>query len=1166
MTDRKRKDFKTGAFPATGKTAGEQSGYPGPPGAGSGDLEEYLVTVNGQGEEIRRTRVKMNDTHREYANLYDYAPVGYATFNREGVVLRANFTLAGMFEIQHTMLQGSSFRALVAPEDRDEFLRHLKEVRETGASRVCELWLGKTGKMLCARLQSVPARTAPGEEWRCHTVIVDITVNRRLFEQLEENQTRLLASESRYRAVIEDLPALICRYTPDFVILFVNRAYANYFGKKPEEMVGFRFLASLPESEREKVVELHRALTPESPMVVHEHMIIAPGGEIRWQKWTNRALFRGGRIAEYQSIGEDITEEKRAEQQVYFQARLLESVGQAVVAKDWEGKILYWNRAAERMYDWTAEEAIGENIYEMIVPEESQVTAREIIQTLRRGEPWTGEAIVQRRDGSRFPIFIFDTPLLNDRGEHAGIIGVHADISREKGVERVLREREEMLRLILAHSPDTMFFQDRDLRYVWSVNPTARLPEKLIIGKTDDDFSGVVNKSEREAVKRSVIETGEPRYFEVLLRKPDGSERWQGAVYVPRRDEEGNILGIFGYSRDITEVKRAMQRMQEFSAELDRKVRERTAELEELYRALHDERETLQSIVDNIPVMITFFEPDRAMRTANREFERLTGWSVNEIRSMNIMEALFPDRKYRKKITEYMEAAPKGWMDQTLRIKNGGKIESSWANMRLSDGSLIGIGIDITGRKRAEAELARYRERLEDLVKARTAALMETNRRLEEEIAERVQAEEAQRVSEERFRLALSNSRTSVYTQDRDLRYTWLFHSNFGLSTDEVRGKSYRDLYPPEEAALQEGIARRVMETGRGEQGEIILSRNGAPRFFHYTMEPLREASGNISGVIGAATDITGIGKAYQALRRSERKYRSLVKNANSIILRYAPDGKILYLNDFGLRFFAWRKEEIVGRCIMKIIPGKEHEPFNQAGLVWDVVKNTQRFRNFEQENIRENGVRVTVAWTNTPIYDDKGNLVEILAIGNDITGLKRAENALRLSEERYRAVSELMSDFAFLFRTGPGNYAVLEWIAGPVERISGYSLEELKTLGSWTGLIYPEDRDRVMKIIRAHITEPRESTDEYRAVTKQGEVRWFRVYSHSVWDEKEGRVVLVYGAARDITERRRLEENITRLRKEQEAFLAHEVKNLLIPLHVYAESLLLSTENLSGE
>jgi PAS domain S-box-containing protein len=818
------------------------------------------------------------------------------------------------------------------------------------------------------------------------------------------------------------------------------------------------------------------------------------------------------------------------------------------------------------MYGWTAEEAIGKNIYELIVPEESKDTAREIIKTLRRGEPWTGEAVVVRRDGSRLPIFIFDAPLLNDRGEHVGIIGVHADITEEQHTRQILHEREEMLRLILAHSPDTMFFQDRDLRYVWIVNPTANLPEALIIGKTDDDFSGVVNQAEREAAKRGVIETGKPSYFEVQLRKPDGSERWQGAVYVPRRDGEGNILGLFGYARDITEIKRSMRRMQEFSAELDRKIRERTAELEELYRALHDEREMLQSIIDHIPVMITFFGPNKRIKMANREFERLTGWSENEIHATNMMEAAFPDRGYRKKIMEYMDEARPGWMDQTLRIKDGSLLESSWANVRLSDGSLIGIGIDNTERKRAELELARYRDRLEELVKARTSELMETNCRLEDEIAERIRAEEALMVSEERFRLALENSRTSVYTQDRDLRYTWLFHSNFDLSADDVRGKTYRDLYTPEEAAIQEGIAHRVMETGRGEQGEIILSRYGPARFFHYTIEPLRDASGLVTGVIGAATDITGIGKAYRALRRSEKKYRSLVKNANSIILRYAPDGKILYMNDFGLRFYAWRKEEIIGQSIRKLIPGKANEPFDQAALVWDVVKNSRQFRNFEREAIRRNGERITVAWTNTPLFDDRGNLIEILAIGNDITELKRVEMALRVSEERYRAVSELMSDFAYLFRIGPGNYAVLEWAAGPIERISGYPLEELKTLESWTALLYPEDRDRVIHSMKLSLAGPRESTDEYRVVTKRGEVRWFRVYSHSIWDEKENRIVQVYGAARDITEHRRLEENIRKLRKDQEAFLAHEVKNLLIPLHVYAENLLGSAESLSGE
>ena len=125
-------------------------------------------------------------------------------------------------------------------------------------------------------------------------------------EELREN-------EERYRAVVEDMPAMICRFLRDGTLNFVNTAYCNYFNKKKEELIGQNFFQFILKEDQDKVKNQFMSLDQKRPTITYEHQVMAPDGEIRWQQRTDRAIFDDQDIAsEYQSIGRDITEEKIA--------------------------------------------------------------------------------------------------------------------------------------------------------------------------------------------------------------------------------------------------------------------------------------------------------------------------------------------------------------------------------------------------------------------------------------------------------------------------------------------------------------------------------------------------------------------------------------------------------------------------------------------------------------------------------------------------------------------------------------------------------------------------------------------------------------------------------------------------------------------------------------
>ena len=125
----------------------------------------------------------------------------------------------------------------------------------------------------------------------------------------------LRASEERYREVLDSQTDLICRYLPDTRLTFVNEAYCRYFGLPREELIGRPFLDLIPEGGRE-AARRHVASLLESPRVeTHEHEVLRPDGSIGWQQWLNHAIRgRDGRIFEFQAIGRDITDRKRAEE------------------------------------------------------------------------------------------------------------------------------------------------------------------------------------------------------------------------------------------------------------------------------------------------------------------------------------------------------------------------------------------------------------------------------------------------------------------------------------------------------------------------------------------------------------------------------------------------------------------------------------------------------------------------------------------------------------------------------------------------------------------------------------------------------------------------------------------------------------------------------------
>ena len=177
--------------------------------------------------------------------------------------------------------------------------------------------------------------------------------------------------------------------------------------------------------------------------------------------------------------------------------------------------------------------------------------------------------------------------------------------------------------------------------------------------------------------------------------------------------------------------------------------------------------------------------------------------------------------------------------------------------------------------------------------------------------------------------------------------------------------------------------------------------------------------------------------------------------------------------------------------------------------------------------------------------------VVRVFGAAQDITRYKAIEAALRASEERYRAISELTSDFAYSVRVEPEGRMTIEWITDAFQRLMGITQAELEALEDWFTLVHPDDQSRLNRHVQSLLESGRPETIEVRFVTASGAVRWLRITNRPLFDEQEGRVVRVLGAAQDITGRKLAELHALQLDRlaavgRLAATMAHEINNPL--------------------
>jgi PAS domain S-box-containing protein len=309
------------------------------------------------------------------------------------------------------------------------------------------------------------------------------------------------------------------------------------------------------------------------------------------------------------------------------------------------------------------------------------------------------------------------------------------------------------------------------------------------------------------------------------------------------------------------------------------------------------------------------------------------------------------------------------------------------------------------------------------------------------------------------------------------------------------------------------------------------ISADDTEQVIHAEGDVTRDNAGQPSTISGTVQDITGRKNVEEALRVSEAKYRDLVENANSIILRWDLEGNLTFFNEFAEEFFGYPAGEVLGKSVVgTIVPASESTGRDLAAMIRDIELNPDRYKSNVNENVRRNGERVWVSWTNKAIRDARGNVIEVLSVGNDITEHKLAEDALLASEARYRTLIENSPVGIFTCDLQGNTTSINPQI---LEIMGSESPEFTMSVNNLT--FEPMIKSGIADLFRDCIMTGEDRADEGSYTSYWGKSGYMRLHLTPLRDNT-GQIYGILGITEDVTERKLAEEA---LRESEEKFRA---------------------------
>ncbi len=681
----------------------------------------------------------------------------------------------------------------------------------------------------------------------------------------------------------------------------------------------------------------------------------APGDEIR----SRQAPEHVEEASENGGVGhpDNVPEQAAAEERLRFQAQLLDAVGQAIVATDLQGRVLYWNRCAVELYGWSAQEVKGRALHEFLISQESFENAQEALSRLRAGEIWSGEFAVRRKDGTPLSVEVVDTPVRDDGGDLVGIVGITTDITQRSRAGARLREAERRLSTLLSNTPAMVYrcLNEPDWPEEYVSDYSAELTGYPASAFMDNPtlFGSLISEKDRQRIWDEVqgaMDRRERFRLRYAIHHKDGGLRLVEELGQGVYDESGSATAVEGLIYDVTERERADGRLRE---------------AEERYRTL----------VERVPAIVYVQEPGEQSRTTyvSPQNETILGYSPEECLADpdHWIKVMHPDDRERVLAedrrtdetgepfkAEYRQFAKDGsvvWLrDEATLVRDEAGEPLYW----------LGVQTDVTESKEAEEAARRNEERLRSLADAAFEGIL---------ISDGGEILEANRALTDMLGYALADT--------------------VGRSALEFLAPEYRDL-----------VVRQIA-SGAEDPYEIVgVKKDGT--FLDLEVRGRAYSYRGRDARVTAVRDITERKEAERRLREAEKRYRTLVERIPAVTFVDRAEGseEPLYVSPQVEGIFGYTPEEwMEGRLWRDRLHPDDRER---------ILASDERFEadggpvDEEYRLLEKDGSVVWVREETVLVRGEEGEPLFVQGILSDTTERKRAEERLH-----HQAVHDPLTD-----------------------------------------------------------------------------------------------------------------------------------------------------------
>jgi len=841
-------------------------------------------------------------------------------------------------------------------------------------------------------------------------------------------------AEHRFRSLLDSAPDAMIIVNEAGEITLINDQTEKVFGYKRNELIDkpierlipHRFHTAHPGHRQGYLGDAHLRPMGEGLDLFAQH---ADGNEIPVEISLSPIETAQGTLVI--AAVRDITSRKKAQQQIVELAAFPTENPFPILKSDAEGNISYINPAGE--------EFLTENNVDStttILPEdhrENVITCLESGQRCGPIEVKIGDSILS---WTYHPV------------QDAGFVHIYAsDVTEQKKAEAIIREREEQLNLFFTQSMDGFFFmmldepvrwdddvdKDEILDYVFEHQRITRINKAMVdqYGGETEDFIGMTpvdffehDIEQGKTVWRKFFDNGR-MHNETNERRFDGSQMFVEGDFICLYDDQGRIRGHFGVQRDVTARKLAEAKLEAHRDNLVELVEERTKELQA-------SETRFRAVVEDQTEYINRIDPDGTLLFANERYSQLFGKSPEDIQGKSIYEIVSEKgaKHIQEKIKKIEPDQPTIIDEYFSEVENRGGIWFQWTDRGIfnQDGDLIAIqavGRDITAQKESEEALKLSEQRAQLLKDIATSANAADNpsdalQQVVDQVAKYTRwpighvydlADDGSGdlVSTEIWYLADTKKHRNI----KEITQATRFSPGAGMIGKVLASKKaawIEDVSQVDFFQLTQ-YAQDIDVHGAFALPVIVNDQVAAVlEFFSTEAEPFDESLIDLMDQIGLQIGVAIERKlAGEALQQSETKFRAIVQDQTEFLVRYLPDTTRTFVNESYARHLNRPIDELIGTRIIDEIPEIDKQRVT-AKLVSMTPKDPVARE--EYHNKTPQGEDLWEAWTDRGLFDENGDLVEVQAVGRDITQRKQFEHDLRIARDAAEAANRAKTQF----------------------------------------------------------------------------------------------------------------------------------------------------------